>query len=75
MKMARKKTNGEHYFACPPDLWKSAYIAWQHDHTCAAPMPLGHQMFSNPAAYGVDVFSVDDNAVRTAIARLAGEVK
>ena len=60
MRMARRKSNGEHFLEVPPEHWDLFLGRNQADGSHPAPMPVGHRMFNFPQEYGVDVFEVDD---------------
>jgi len=70
IKMARNRSTGEHFMETPQDLWEKALTAWDYDHSHPSPLPKGHAMFKHPERYDCSIFTVEEDLIRTTLARL-----
>ncbi len=70
-RIVRKLESGERFIETPAEYWAPRLAAWKRDRSQPCPMPLGHLMFSHPAAYGavledapetLDLFAIREEA-------------
>ncbi len=50
-RIVRKLSSGERFIETPADCWAARLTAWKQDRGQPCPMPIGHLMFTHPAAY------------------------